>query len=51
MRNYKEIAQLIASKLTVEEIKELAILLDGDAGNDFCYFVQEECQKVAPELY
>jgi len=50
-RSYKAIANLVASKLTKKELIELAELLDGDAGNDFCHFIQVECEKVAPELY
>lgn len=48
---YKSMAQLVASKLTTAELKSLAVLLDGDARNDFCFHIQEETAKVAPELF
>lgn len=48
---YKNMAKLVASKLSKVELIDLAVLLDEDAGNDFCYFIQEETAKVCPEMY
>lgn len=48
---YKELAALVASKLDRSQLIDLAEMLDQDAGNDFCFFIQEECCKIAPELY
>lgn len=49
--NYKQAAKLVAAKLTKDQLIKLAELLDGDAGNDFCFHIQEETAKVAPHLY
>jgi hypothetical protein len=48
---YEWAANLVAGKLTKEELKVLAVLLDEDADNDFCFYIQAECEKVAPEMY
>lgn len=48
---YSNMARLVASKLTKEELIHLAKLLDEDNGYEFCYCIQEECSKIAPELY
>jgi hypothetical protein len=48
---HEDMAKLIASKLTREELVDLANLLDEDRDNDFCYYIQGEAQKVAPEIF
>jgi hypothetical protein len=48
---YEEMAKLVASKLSREELIELATMLDEDARNLFCFCIQAETAKVAPELY
>lgn len=47
----KKMAKLIARKLTKTELISLATTLDEDANNDFCFYIQEQCCKIAPELY
>ena len=51
MRAHEELAQLVAGKLTKEELVELTEMLDGDSLYDFLWCIYLECQKVAPELY
>ena len=51
MRTYKAMAELIASKLTREELIELENLLDMDSDDAFFWAIAMEVQKVAPELF
>lgn len=43
-------AQLIAGKLTKQELINLAMCLDNNSV-DFNHFIQIECFKVAPEMF
>lgn len=51
LMKYQKMAKLVASKLSKEELIKLAELLDEDSQDDFWFFIQEETEKVAPELF
>lgn len=51
IHTYESMAQLIASKLTKDELLQLFVLLDEDGNNSFWSSVAMELEKVKPEFF
>lgn len=51
MDDYKKMAELIASKLTDEELRELLILMDGDIDNQLLLNLDIIGMERVPDLY